>query len=732
MRRLQQWCALGLVVFSSVGWAAQPPTQPQSQQPPQPLLAEAGAGGEVVLTGVAQETVEFKLTVLNQSKDPLRGVVARLTDFRNAQFEVFTPSIDNSAQQTPAFDIAAFKPRELRVQVKLPKPGEYSARFALVANNKLYPSVVKITRVAPPLPTLEIGDPQPVLLKVPFFPSLSASRTDERKIRIRETAGVDATLAPPELQSLTYKPKDTVAFAVPATIVTTTENTVIAAGKSAEVAVAIADIPRAGRYDATIRFAAAGVTPITKTLPIVARQDWWVAAFFITLGVLLALLLRVYLGVLQPRLALQSRVALLFQQLHELAIEAGDDPDARQAVQRLRDALTAKWDALSGSAKLIGSTDFDVFEAKLPLLQNWVRLKKALPKVLPDSVRSVATATMAAALQVIEDPTATAATIETQLGKLGTLPVQIETAAQAAAQTALNKLKADFQASSDPDVQALQPQLQALLADFADTTLPLDAKFTKLNALRRKYVTVLSRSLLQQLNTKPPFDMDASVWSAARERAKVLLLALETTPDADAAVATYLEAVSSWLRPQLSAFAIDLRKKAAVGTVQQESFLKLKDKVEALLTDVDAGKLEGALARVTPLLDDYKQLLAAANSTLGPAEAAGLKGLADAMKTAPALAGIDVLRYFGSVPSSQQLSRRGARAASSSKERLISFIAVAIILALAVLVGVKALWAEDWTWGGGTAYLVAFLWGAGLSSFSYDGVTGLLKRFASS
>jgi hypothetical protein len=274
----------------------------------------------------------------------------------------------------------------------------------------------------------------------------------------------------------------------------------------------------------------------------------------------------------------------------------------------------------------------------------------------------------------------------------------------------------------------LQPALNELIADFGASTPSLDVKFAKLNTLRRRYVEVLSRSLLQQLNAKPPFDMDADVWSTARERAKALLLRVETAPDADAAVATYLEAVRSWLRPQLSAFAIDLRNKAAVGTVHQKQFLDLKDKVEALLADVDAGKLDGALTRVAPLLADYKQLLGTAGSTLGSDAAAGLKGLTDAIKMAPAAGGVDLLRHFGSVPSAQQLSQRGARAVNQRKERLISFGAVAIVLVLAVLVGVKALWAEDWTWGGGTAYLVAFLWGAGLSGFTFDGVTGLLKR----
>jgi hypothetical protein len=309
------------------------------------------------------------------------------------------------------------------------------------------------------------------------------------------------------------------------------------------------------------------------------------------------------------------------------------------------------------------------------------------------------------------------------------LPAQIQTAALAAAQAALAKLEAEFQASSDPEVHALQPALQEL-ADFATNTLPLEVKFAKLNALRRKYIEVLSRSLLKQLNAKPPFDMDASVWSSAQQRARTLLQRVETAPDADAAAATYLEAVRSWLRPQLTAFAIDLQKKAAVGTVHQAKFLELKGKVEDLLKEVDAGKVEGALTKVAPLLDDYKQLLGVSSSTMGADAAAGFRSLTDAIKSGPASAGVDVLRHFGSVPSAQQLSQRGARAVNRRKEQFVSFVAVGIILVLAIMFGVKTLWAEDWTWGGGTAYLVAFLWGAGLSGFTYDGLANLLKRFA--
>jgi hypothetical protein len=117
----------------------------------------------------------------------------------------------------------------------------------------------------------------------------------------------------------------------------------------------------------------------------------------------------------------------------------------------------------------------------------------------------------------------------------------------------------------------------------------------------------------------------------------------------------------------------------------------------------------------------------AAQKRLGPLATAKfevgdlLKGLGES--TGPSL--FD----FGLPLPASVLKQRGALHHAKDRSIFWKCMALAVIGVFAVLVGLKALWADDWAWGGSTAYLIAFLWGAGLSGFSYDGVTGLLGKF---
>ena len=57
------------------------------------------------------------------------------------------------------------------------------------------------------------------------------------------------------------------------------------------------------------------------------------------------------------------------------------------------------------------------------------------------------------------------------------------------------------------------------------------------------------------------------------------------------------------------------------------------------------------------------------------------------------------------------------------------FWASVAILIIATILGVKVLWSPDLDWGSWTDLAVGFVWGLGLHSFSYDGVSGLITKF---
>lgn len=713
--RTGAWLAYGCVAICAGALAAEAP----------PLIVlEADANGEVVLTNMDREHVAFAVTIFNPSQKEVEVAKSHLTPFRNEKFELAQAELKGAEQP---FQVKGQETWPLRVAAHLPKLGNYTARLSMLVNGKVYPVTLKVQRTLPTASTLQIADLQPVLVQVPF---LGRGKTAARSLHVRETAGVGLSLSAPQLDALVYKPKPDVSFAVPAGRIETSVDKPITlpARGEAQLDVAIADIPRAGRYEATIRLNVPGAAPATKTWSLFAREHWRVAALFILLGTLVAYALRFYVSILQPRFALQSRVALVFQQLHELVLQAGEDSAGRQVVERVRELLTKQWDSLAASSRLIGTTAFNIYEEKIPLLQNWLRVRQWIPAGLPADVHKLAADTLLGTRQVLENPAATSAQVTEQIGKISALPSEIENAAAKALQQTLAKLKSEVLASTEPEVRTLEPQLEALQNSIGGKSLA--EAFEELEALRRSYVEALSRALLQKLDGQPPFDMQASVWAETQQRTKSLLARVEDEKDADAAIARYHEATRALLRPLLRALSNDLALKTTVAGPQKDQFETLKKSVEALRKDLESGKIENAYGQAQLIFDSYRDAIHRAGR-LDSSHAARLSAFAKTMAGGPATGGVDLLRFVAPPSAALDLKQSSAVSATRAKEKITSIGAALVVAVLAVLLGIRVLWTDDWTWGGGTSYLIAFLWGAGLYSFTYDGIAGLLKRFTS-
>ena len=707
-------------------------TPAQANSDPSPLLvAEANAAHEVNLTDVAQSRVEFSITVLNRTKDTVKNIIAQITDFKSGRLEPFAAKIEISKSAPPSegFDLDPFKSKQLSVSVDLPNPGVYTARLAFTINDEReMATVVKIVRTVKP-PSLDISDIPPILVNVPWFGGGTSAKQD---VRIRDNGGVEVKLRPPELMSLTYKPKDSVSFFTPgATLVLSKDvDTVIKAGGESTMKIALMGVPNPGRYDATVRFSVPGATPIDKAFAVYARQNWTIAAAFIAAGVLVAFMLRLLTTVLAPRYVLQNRVSVLFQQLHECALQGADDRTVASVVERLRRALSDQWDGLAATARIVGSSSFDLYEAKIPLLQNWVRLRKWLPPGFPDAIRKLADQALGEAQKVLDNPAATAADITLGFRKLGALPTEVSMEAATALATAVGKLQTELQSSTDPDDESLREKLKevAKIADASPEALV--GAFARMNTLRLQYVRKLSRALRLSLEVKPPIAMDDGEWAATTERTTDLLNAAITETEADRAVEAYHAAIKSLFRPLAAALIFELANKIGAAGPDKPGYEVLKTRADTVLADIDSGRLADVASKMSKLLSDYESQ-GSARFGLGGEAGAAQPAFLTAAVGASSAAATGILDFGGFAPLAGELEQPRGAASARTKTAVVNGLVVVIILVLAVLLGVKALWADDWTWGGGTAYLVAFLWGAGLSGFSYDGLSNLLNRFKS-
>lgn len=705
----------------------------QAAAPSPALIISEAASNVVTVTAVSDAKVTIGLTIVNRTTFDIAEVRAVVTDFVPATGPMVRQKPESvvieGAQADGTFAMPKASKKTITITVQLPAALEYRSHVALSYllpdQNKTPETVesdIKVTRSAAAQPTVAIDETIAAVQAV--IPFLHSGSTEPVSVSIRETAGASVTVKP-KLQSFLYKPKADVSFNTPAKL--DASPVTVGPKGTADVQLRITGVRSAGPYAATVRFLTDNAAPIDRTFNVYARQSWAVAAAFILAGVLVALALRTLATVVGPRLALTNRATVLFQQLHEAAIDAKDDPVATAVVEGLRQSLSQAWDPLARSGRVVGTTVLDLFEAKLPLLRSWIRLRRAIAPDLPAAVRKPADDALAAAQTVLENPATTAAAIEEQRGKLADVPAALAKAAAEELKKAIDAARTELQ-GADPEIVDLRTRLGDVSAklDPKNATSVKDA-FAAVDALRRQYTAHLGRRLRAEIKPNAPFGIDPAEWTAITSETESLLARINTAKNADAAADAYQSALQAFVRPVATALSVELATKIAANTPSKAQYEALKTRVDTLLTDMAAGKLADVAARLHDIIRDYGQVQTAAGSPMGGAVAAAVSAVA----TAPSMAASALMTLFGFAPLAAELSQPGAVRAVRSRAQWTGIASLLLVILLAVGLGVKTLWAADWTWGSPRDYLIAFLWGAGLSAFTYDGIATLMDRWSS-
>lgn len=694
-------------------------------------LVVAEAVNNVVKMGETfSDQVKFKLTVVNPKDRPIAGIVARITPFKDANLVAAKAVLDNGEATSQPFALAAHASHELDIDVALPNTGSHSARLWLAAGGDASFVTLQVTR-AQKTSSLAIGNLNPIAIDAPLR---GTTGSGPQSVPVTESTGVDGVLPVPRLQAVLYRPNDKVAIAAPGIELASGEPTPVKGGSSTAIPLALNGFAKAGRYEATLQFATPASAPVSRTMLVYVREGWLVAAFWIALGVGLAFALRIYATVLAPRLALQSRVGLLFQQLRALGSESAGDLVAVAVTDGMSVALAARWDHLAPTARLTPA-DLDLHESKIPLLQNWLRLRRSLPTGLPTATQDLAAKALSLAQTVLENPAASAQDVANQTSALGALPGTLDQSAFDELRRAVSDLQAELEKGTDARQRALHAEVTRLAATLPRAALSMRAWQEDFIHLRKQYADVLLEGLLQLLKALPSTPVAAALTQANAEEARALLHEALAAEGADIKVARYRQAFAMIARPVALAVLAEANTAATAPGANAMLWQNLRTNSQALLTAISARPSTATLADLTQLLSDRQAPALVAASTLKAAPALRSGPSAQPSSMLPAVlaglgasAGSGLLDFTMETPCAALLARRDVLDKVRRRERLLGGVALLLISLVAIGLGLKTQWADDWAWGGGTAYLVAFLWGAGVSGFSYDGVKNLLAK----
>lgn len=520
-------------------------------------------------------------------------------------------------------------------------------------------------------------------------------------VRVHDSGSARPTL---RAESLTRRRSDSAQTAEPLEPPAAPASAASAADGSTTYTLAFDQIDAPGRYDAVLRLAQDGYTDQTSKLTFYLRDPAWLAFLFILLGVIASYGMGLYGAVWRPRLVSRQRIGTVIDQLRSAEAAAEGDAESLALVRQVTARLEAAWNDARSRRTPIDEATVSTYAEIAQALQTWpavvARLKAIQPAsvglALLDELRDAGKAFSAAKLDVeaVKKASATLAGMPDAARKKGA-----EALAKAIAE--LEKL---LHNATAPGLAAARTQVtraEGLLSEsrFDDALAAYD---TAVAQYADHYGAVLEA--LADKSKTAPIGVRRDDWDTICDDTRRVLAESAAAWGGEAR----LRALQMAAKVYLSSCAASLRRHTQ-GLPQAT-----RDAVEARLVEMDAALEAGAIATATEKFD-----AAVAVVTAGAATGSVMGGAPVPGTTFDAVAVFDLPSAWPSV------ARPGAAADAQESIWRFDLLLSLIVIVVAGIAGVEAVWSKDPAWGGAASYLGAFLFGLAVDQFTKTGVAAL-------
>ncbi|HEU4733830.1 MAG TPA: hypothetical protein VFT22_38320 [Kofleriaceae bacterium] len=614
------------------------------------------------------------------------------------------------------------------LQGKFPAAGTYKGEIVLLlASTPVRQRVVPIQITvgpggAPPLPPMPIEDHS--AKSVAVTESITGGGSTVLAIRLRNATTESLTVSPAFSTVVRVDKADapSVQIAVPEAH---TDGTPVVLGPGAyqpfNLAIDRLDAP--GIYSVETVFKDASDTPkyqaqTIKTI-VYRRQSWLWAAIAIALGSVLAWWARWFLSDGSRRLALRRRVALLGEHVRAVRLEAGSEQLISAARLLELDVADRDRDARWGLRVSDVEPVVARAEKRLELLRSVVAAFATLARLDADKQGEPRKKLDDALVVVRVDPGDDQKVSAAQDAVNAIAPRALwrdQLAAQLVELRAL--IGQQKQVGSAELVTALAPIENSLaLADGQIRSDALEELGPLLDDALGKVLDACAGELTRLAKGPPPPGVDPADWTtAAAEVIAALPAAAGSRKERNAAL---VEAQKRYFTAAVGGLVKLARAKSASGDSRAAELAAMATDLE---TKLAANVLEAA-AMYSPGLRKVQSpdphVLTRAAVGFGPAV------------TPPA--GWAPLQLGEVHSASAPEPMKPARSVALDRElTTTTWLVNGVVMVIAVLSGLKALWLDDLAWGGTTTWVAAFLWGAGVQAVgdTFTGLAGLRAKLS--
>lgn len=499
----------------------------------------------------------------------------------------------------------------------------------------------------------------------------------------------------------------------------------------------------AGEYSGLLRISPVNGQPVTRAVTFTLKDGWLPALLMISLGIGLALALRRYIQTTRPRLRLTAQLQAIQARLDAARITP-DDADGQAAITALRDRIAAilydvEVDPAANVADRVATVDRQV-----TLLRSWAPACRLVDSIEPPHLRDRFITALATALATVRRDVPTVEQLGASEAALETLPVDVSTAVKAWQREqataflgeVIQYLAAAPASPQGDELRTIADEIRAAL-EALDTGQG-DESRRRLDAARLKFVKLLVAAEKDAIDpARTPRGADKAKWPATAARLTALLDEALQTADPEEATRLYSRAYADHIDERAAALANYGKDQITILENRKDLAKADKDKYGKAIQDplnrlgeVRKQSAAGQLREAATLL---KQLEGDVDNAVQdmPLQGAALHGGTGPVAVATSfIVHPNAPAFAGALSADFQknpLPTRPARDDLAWGEWL--FLAAGALIA--VLLGMKVLYADNATWGGATDLLTAFLWGLGITQSSgaaFEGFAALTAR----
>lgn len=691
-------------------------------QKPALVVLELAGGTELKLKDVSDPAVSYPLTVENRGSDGVKKVKVTVSSFVSASGDTAPSTLSLISPPPPGaapgpsviLDVPAGTSVPLYLGAELPKAAMYRAVVRFVSGKDILLNfAVEIVRTRAQQP-VEIGD-------LPAVQATTAFLHGDFSQQVEATAystGGTVVLLPPVLHNATLKLKnDSTAGVATGLKLQPGQQVTVEAGLPQKISFEVLNLEGPGRYDATIRFPAAGYQPIEKTVTVYVRDPFWMAVIYIALGALVSLGVHAYTARIRPRLIVQQWVSGMFADLNVLQTRTGEDPVSRELVQRVSNNLANQWDELRRKRRAPASEDFDLFNQIVQSLRPWIELRRQLLAIRPVSIRDQFMPDLLDASEAFIHAVPVATEVQASVKVLEELPAKINTALVTALRDQVQRFGTELSGDSRLQAQELSKELRNVQKQLDRNDVK--AALASLDLVRSDYVRLLVTDLKARINVaaNPSGGVAPEDWKKLAVSAGKALADLDKISDAEEKTQAFRKVLQSYLTTVLKGLG------SLYNKVSENDRPAIEERLVNVRTVIEAGDLVAAWRTLDVIEKDVSSKIQP--GAMGGAETAAAAVLKTAAAPFAAAGALDLIDIVDAAPPSEVLRRSGAAAAAERRIDIFDVLLTVIVTLVAVAIGLQTLWADNPTWGGWLSYLAAFVWGFTLDQFTHAGVLAL-------